>query len=137
VIAGPYLRAVDDLGSPADSLEELRAQSATVRAAADGVLLGALGVKLDAAASAGGTCTTITPTAGQATTERVGDSLTLVVTADPAAGVDVAARNLADGFEGGGLGTVAPGMTRSLTLPRVRSGPWTVRLSSTAPFRVC
>ncbi len=37
--AGSYLKAVDDLGSPADSLRELRAQSAEVRAVADTVLV--------------------------------------------------------------------------------------------------
>ena len=137
LFAGPYFRAVDDLGSPADSIRELRAAAPEVRAAADAVLLGAIGVKLAPGAPAGSSCTTVMPTDGVATTERTGDAPTLVVTADGGTGVDVASRNLADGFETGSIGTVEPGTTRSFTLPTVRSGPWTVRLTSRAPFRVC
>ena len=44
--AGGYLDAVDDLGSPADSLREVRAQSAEVRAVADAVLVRALRARL-------------------------------------------------------------------------------------------
>ncbi len=46
--AGGYLDAVDDLGSPADSLREVRAQSAEVRAVADAVLVRAVRARLRA-----------------------------------------------------------------------------------------
>jgi hypothetical protein len=72
ISAGTYLRAVADLGSPADSLAELRGQAEGVRAAADTVLLGALGVPLGAAPQTPGACTTVTPSDGSATIERTG-----------------------------------------------------------------
>jgi hypothetical protein len=44
--AGPYFAAIDEFGSPADASAELAARPDDVRRAADGVLVGAMGVHL-------------------------------------------------------------------------------------------
>ncbi len=155
ITAGPYAKAVADLGSPADSITSVRSQSEAVRSAADGVLVRALGVGLrpvPTATSAGalprpsvrqGTsaiedeCIVVTPQEGRGTVEFRGRAPALTVQADPSAGVDAAVRNLASGFVGAPLGTIPANEIRAVALPRVRSGPWTIQLSSTAVFRVC
>jgi F0F1-type ATP synthase membrane subunit c/vacuolar-type H+-ATPase subunit K len=155
ITAGPYADAVADLGSPADSIASVRGQSEAVRSAADGVLVRALRLGLlpvTTATSAGapptpvvrqgssaleGQCILVTPQDGRGTIDLRGDALALNVQADASAGVDVAVRNLASGFEGAPLGTIPANEVRAITLPRVRSGPWTTELSSTGAFRVC
>ena len=155
ITAGPYAEAVADLGSPADSITEVRSRPEAVRNAADGVLVRALDIGLRRAptASSGGTlpkpvvrqgtsaledeCIVVTPEGGRATVDLSGDALALSVQADSAAGVDAMVRNLASELGGAPLGTIPATETRAVALPRVRSGPWTIALSSTGVFRVC
>jgi len=135
ISAGTYLRAVHDLGSPADRLATLRTQPEEVRAAADRVLLDALGVQAHPA-TATGECTTVPADGGHASQDVRADSMTLVIAAgaDP---VDVSVRNLAATFAAPPFVTVAPGTTRSLELPEVASGPWSVHLAGSSEFTIC
>lgn len=156
VFAGPYFDAVDDLGSPALSLAELRRASEALRARADGVLARALGAALtpvDPAAaptagelavvrSQGGTvaddggCAVLEPRGGAASVDVEGSRLRIRVDAAPGIAADVAVRNLAT-TEAASLGSVPPDTSAVLTLPRVRTGPWQVQVVSQGPVRVC
>jgi hypothetical protein len=154
--AGGYLEAVDDLGSPADSLRELRAQSAEVRAEADAVLLRALQARLRAApesapgpgdapavvhaiggtATNAGACAGFTPSAPD--TPDAGLELQTngpVVVEASTAPVTVGARVIGDAFVP--LGTVEPGSDRTVDLPATAAGPWRLQLASTSAFRAC
>ncbi len=154
--AGGYLAAVDDLGSPADSLAELRAQAPEVRAVADAVLVRALRARLRAAPgspSAGaagpdvtdtvagtivgdGSCAQFTPN-GSAASDGGLELRTRgpVVVDASTAPVTVGARVVGDAFVP--IGTIAPGTRRTVDLPATAAGPWRVHLGSTGPIRVC
>jgi hypothetical protein len=136
VSAGTYLRAVDDLGSPAYSVARVRQAPEAVRLAADDVLLRALGVRSTPAAP-GGDCTGApVAAAGKAGRDLRGGALDLVISAG-AAPVDVSVRNLAAAYEAPPFVTVAPGRTRAVSLPAVAAGEWDVHLAAADGFTVC
>jgi hypothetical protein len=152
--AGGYLDAVDDLGSPADSLREVRAQSAEVRAVADAVLVRALRARLRAApgsptegaapevvssrgglATRAGSCAQFTPSANAPDAGMELVTRGPVVVSASTAPVAVAARVFGDGFTP--VGTVAADRDRTLDLPVTAAGPWRVHVGGAGPIRVC
>jgi hypothetical protein len=158
ISAGGYFRAIDDLGSPADTLAELRARPDAVRSSADAMLARALGADRlrEAAAPApdgvtapevtnaargapvtDGSCLTFTPNAPLGAVEIGGPNVDVDVTASAGNPVQISVRNLADQYESPAIATVAPGANQRLVVPEVRTGPWHVLLTSDGPFRVC
>jgi hypothetical protein len=154
--AGGYLDAVDDLGSPADSIGEVRAQSAEVRAVADAVLVRALRARLRAAPdmpsdtgdapdvvhAVGGTvakdgpCAQFTPSAASTPDAGLEVQTRGPVTVEAAsAPVAVGARVFGDAFTP--IGSVAAASARTLHLPATAAGPWRVQLGSAGAIRVC
>lgn len=155
VRAGTYLDAVDDYGSPADSLAEVARRSEPARQGADVTATVALGLEATPATPAAerapappvegtenGTatgrdgCHAFVPATG-----REG-AITLPL---PEAGlaieprgapVAVRTRRFADGYPGDDVARVEE--PSRLVIPRDDAGrPWHVRLASTAPFTVC
>ena len=84
-----------------------------------------------------GGCATVTPTGGAGDLSLVGDAAALRIEALGDAPVDVTARSVADVFHDPPFGRVPPGATRFLDLRPSNIAPWTVRLSSAGPMRVC
>ncbi len=153
--AAGYLAAVDDLGSPAASLQELRRQSPEIRAAADAVLVHAIDARLGRAhsvanegspptvtevvggtATPSGACVQLTPDTGADASGvvelRAGAPLVIEAASAP---VSVSVRALADGFTP--IGDVAPGTNRTMRLPRTGAGPWSMQLAAKGSLRVC
>jgi hypothetical protein len=84
-----------------------------------------------------GGCATAIPTAEAAQLLLRGDAVALRIEALGDAPVEVTARSVADGFHDPPFGQVSPGATRMLVLRPSNVAPWTVRLSSPGPMRVC
>jgi hypothetical protein len=84
-----------------------------------------------------GGCATVTPTGGTGELSLGGDAVALRIEALGDAPVDVTARSVADVFHDPPFGQVSPGATRMLVLRPSNIAPWTVRLSSPGPMRVC
>ena len=157
LVAGGYFRAVDDLGSPADSLADLRHRPERLRSAADAVLTAALAITLQPSSAPpgevtselgvgavrggsvaiDGPCVAFTPAQTVGSVVLTGPVLQLSIAASAASDVAVSLRNIAHSFEAPPVGTVPPDSTRSIALPKIATGPWKVRLSSSAPVRVC
>lgn len=135
VDAGGYLAAVDDLGSPADSLPALRHASVPVRSAADAVLLRALHARLTPVAAPPVDCAVATPRAdGMVAIRARSPSIVIKSTTAPVA---VSARALAPRGATTPVGTVAIASTGALHLAPTAAGPWEVLLTSAGPIRVC
>jgi hypothetical protein len=128
LVAGRYLDAVRQLGSPAESPRDLLGEPEPQREAADAVLLAALGVRL-APASSG-----VAVVAGcdrGASVDVTRSELAVVVEAPPRAPAEVFVRRFADLNPRTPLGLVPPAGRRRLMLPRRHApGPWRVRVSS-------
>lgn len=133
--AGRYLAAIHDLGSPADSVADLRRQPAAVRNAADVVLLQALRVRLRGAGDGTGSACSVSKPAGASDAQVELQARGPVVISAEASPVRVAARAFGDAPVS--LGTVAPGTTRTLGLVPIAAGPWRVQVDSSGPVRVC
>ncbi len=157
IVAGKYLAAVDDLGSPADTARELAASPEGRRAAADRVSLLVLPASLrPSARPARGTgrppvviaATGTRPTLGAGCAVVQGRGAPsiqlrlprrgLAVEATGDAPVEVRARRFASAFPADPIGTVAPRASATLAVPRDRGAlPWIVQLSASGPFRAC
>lgn len=152
VDAGGYLRAVDDLGSPADSLPELRHRPGALRDAADAVLLRALRVGLVPTASAVGTspsigtvtggvvmpsgsCARFVPDPTAVDRSVVLRATTPIVVGSSTDSVAVSARLLGDTMVP--VGTIAPGSVEVFDPVVNDAGPWTVQVASSAPVELC
>jgi hypothetical protein len=156
ISAGAYFDTIAELGSPADRPDEIARRLEPERQAADTVLARALRLALrpearspttgprprvDAAAAGKVTfrpdCDTLTPTAAGAFIDVTVPPAGAVVTST-AAQVEARIRRFADTFPQSPLGTVGSGSTSILRLPhRANVGPWHLRLTPTAPVRVC
>jgi hypothetical protein len=157
ITAGAYFDTVAELGSPADSPEEIAGRLDPERQGADAVLVETLPVGLEPIASpppAGSRPLIETVVAGDVTTRPgcvalrpTAPGATLDVTAPPAgvaivtggaAPAEVRLRRFADTFPQQALGTVGPRSVAVLRFPpRPGIGPWRVRLSVTEPATVC
>jgi hypothetical protein len=156
ISAGAYFDTVADLGSPADRPDEIARRLEPERQAADTVLAQALRLALrpggrsptsgprprvDAAAAGKVTfrpdCDTLTPTAAGALIDVTVPSAGVAVTSIDAP-VEARIRRFADTFPQAPIGSVGSGSTSILSIPQ-RAGPgaWHLRLSPTAPVRVC
>lgn len=157
VVAGPYLDAVRDLGSPALSLRQLQQSPDMLRARANGVLLRGLGVapvpsdpfpvavgtplptaRVEGRLARESECVVLVPDApGEtASLEISGRSPVLRIEAGRVAPVDVGIRSFADSLSAPTT-PVPPGKTMALVVPAFRNRTWTVRLSTTDSVRVC
>jgi hypothetical protein len=132
--AGGYLAAVDDLGSPADSLSALRRAPAPIRTTVDAVLLRALDAQLTVASEPATDCAVASPRADGSVVVR-GRSPSVVVEASMP--VAVSARVLGPRGATTPIGTVPAASARALHLPATAAGPWEVLLASAGAIRVC
>jgi hypothetical protein len=135
--AGAYLSSVQRNGSPAFTLEELRAQPDELRKIADITLADAIGLEprvVDRPAGAGG-CTVFSPGRGSDTASfplRPGRTVFGPAGKQP---VTVGLRRFAE-TQSGVLEELSPGAWRSLEIPRdAAAEPW--RALVDAPTRVC
>jgi hypothetical protein len=157
VSAGLYFDAVEDLGSPADSPDEITRRREPERQAADTVLAEALRLRLrpgalspssgprpriDAAASGKVTfrpgCVTISPTAAGAFIDLTVPPSGVAITTTGDASVEARVRRFADTFPSSPLDTVVPRSTGVLRIPeQAGAGAWHLRLTPTEPVRAC
>jgi hypothetical protein len=153
--AGPYLAAVDDLGSPALTPEQIAVRPEADRQAADVVLAVALGVDMrpeadggdgrtppQMEASVGGTvqfarsCVTLRPTDPSASIDLALPSNGIVVQTGSAP-VEFRLRTFAQTFAPPSIGTIDPRSRRLLTIPARRGIRWHVRLTSEDALTAC
>ena len=134
--AGGYLAAVDDLGSPAESLRALRHAPAPIRSAADAVLLGALDARLTATSELSVEHCALAAKRADGSVVVRGRSPSVVVEATTSP-VAVSARVLAPRGATTSIGTVPVASGRALRLPPTAAGSWEVLLASAGPIRVC
>ena len=157
ITAGKYFPAIRELGSPADTPAELRAQAEPQREAADAVLVAGLqaGLRpLPANRPATGSRPPLEASAGVAATRSRGCSLLranaagatatfavaahgLVISNPGRGNVEVRIRSFADNFPASALGAVAPDQTALLVLPRRPGIVWHAQVSVPAEARVC
>ena len=154
--SGELLPAIEELDYTVFTRDELLARPEWQRVWADNTLLAVLGAKLraydpgrpiadvlrvsgidGAELARDGGCATVTPTGGAGKLSLDGDAVALRIEALGDAPVDVTARSVADVFHDPPFGQVSPGATRMLVLRPSNIAPWTVRLSSSGPMRVC
>jgi hypothetical protein len=155
--ADAYLAAVADWGSPADSVDEVLRRPEPARQGADAVSVAVLRPRVAPAARAAdpapapaaestesgtatlrGGCRAFTPNPGAEGALVVALPATGLTIAAATAPVGVRLRRFADGYRGEPDVNVPPGEPVTLTIDRDRSDrPWHVRLSASAPFRVC
>lgn len=136
--AGSYFGAVDEFGSPAYTIEEMRASSAEARFAADKVLLNALRIAVEPVSRsvAAGRCTAVARNAGEAVPLPAGGA---VVLAGGQPVTDIRMRRFSTGpdfpvdFQTG----VPAGQAAAIPIPTDASAvPWQVQLEG-GPARVC
>jgi len=157
ITAGAYFDTVAELGSPADSPEEIAGRLDPERQGADEVLVEALPVRLEPAPSrpppgnrpliqavvagevgARPGCVTLRPTAPGATLDVTAPPAGVAIATSGAAPAEVRVRRFADTFPQQALGTVGPRSVAVLRFPdRPDIGPWQVQLSPTEPVSVC
>jgi hypothetical protein len=157
ISAGVYFDAVDELGSPADTPEEITRRQEPERQAADSVLSQALRLglqpearspssgprpRIDAVASGTATfrpgCVLVNPTAVGAFVDVTVPSTGIAVTNSGNAPVEARVRQFAGTFPQGPLGSVAPRSTATLRIPpRAGVGAWHLRLTPTEPVEAC
>lgn len=158
VVTGPYLTAVRALGSPADSLSELRAQPDDTRMAADRVLTAALPVQVSPSESPPGPATGLVVEGLQGGETGFAGGCVDFTPAAPGAHVDVATqagatvienmgnaasaltlRRFSDSFPQTALATVDPGQTVVLGIPSDSASgiSWHLRISTQSPVRLC
>ena len=155
--AGPYFDAIRELGSPADTVEEIRRRPDQQRQAADNVLLQALGVGLQPAptapaafaapkveAAVGGEtskralCVSFTPSAPGGAVDLTLPLTGMVISSMGSTGAEVRLRQFAEAFPPSAYTVVSPGSTQLLRVPARRgAGQWHVRLTPTGPVRAC
>jgi hypothetical protein len=151
ITAGKYFDAIEQYGSPAVSPEEIVTRPEPERAAADGILAGALRPTLGPRGRHGtGPPPGVEGASGSATTSgscavlRQGAAGSLDVLVPPegmtvsgSGTVEVRLRSYAGSFPEGALGTVPAGATWALRIPVRRALRWHARLSGSGPIRVC
>jgi hypothetical protein len=139
VVAGPYLAAADDYGSPAYDIEELPGLPANQRASVDRTVAAALGLALAPASAPpeGAACRALTLAEGApASAELPAGGVSLLAERGGRAAVGLR-RYTTDGAPVE-LGTIAPGEAADLAVPADRSEqPWTLVLAGTGSVRVC
>jgi hypothetical protein len=155
--AGPYLAAVDALGSPADSPAELASAPGTIRAWADDVLGHALPVSLSSTSSAprpagrapslrdgrslgarrAGPCLEIPAGARRGTVFAPGAATTVIRLA-PGSPAILQAQRFATGSYPFTVGSIDGGTQSVLEIPRDRwHRPWRVRLLANQRVSIC
>lgn len=157
VTAGLYFEAVEELGSPADSPAEIARREDPYRQTADSVLVTALLLSADAAASSpsgkrpaveaaeggaasssGSSCVELAPTTPPAALNVAIPTGGLLVHGEGRAPVEVRLRRFADAFPEGATFIVPGSSPTVLRFPETPVGAgWHARLSSTAPLEVC
>jgi hypothetical protein len=155
-----YLAAVDQFGSPAFSLSELRSANETPRAAADAQLVRLLDIHTEplpslklapgAAAPAlegvaggkattAGNCVVFSPSpaaAGSIVVRAPPGGLILLATPGPP--VSIALRRFADGFASGSLRSVGGGATARITIPSDAAPvPWHAQIGAAQRIEAC
>jgi hypothetical protein len=157
VTAGRYFETIEELGSPADSPDEIRRRREPERQAADTVLAQALRLglrpgslspssgqrpRIDAAASGKVTfrpgCVTLGPTAADAHIDLAVPPTGIAITTSGDAPVEVRLRRFADTFPPGPIDTVVARSTEILKIPEhAATDPWHLRLTPSEPVRAC
>jgi hypothetical protein len=158
LLAGPYLDAVDDLGSPAYSVDELPTRSEPARAGADATLVEALRIRPalvpreraatgrapSVEAAEGGAeqrtarCARFRPHVRGATLDLTLAPGGLLVRPAGPAPVEVRMRRFAGLPPNAPFAVVRPGTAALIAIPRDRSTrPWRVRLSASDPVEAC
>jgi hypothetical protein len=147
ITAGKYFDAVDQYGSPAPSPDEIPARAEAERAAADDVLVKALGPTLgprgehgngprpvvegaSGSVSNAGSCAA----AASALEVRLPPEGMTVSGSVP---VDVRLRSFAGAFPGAAFGTVPAGATYALRIAPREGVTWHVRLDGSGSIRAC
>lgn len=130
ITAGKYFDAVDEYGSPAADVSDIPGHAEPERAAADGVLLGSLGVSL-APGEPGGPCRKGT---GSLETDVPADGLAMPAEGTP---VEVRLRSFAAGFPEAAFATVPAGKTLVLRIPQRDDLAWHARLTSAGRVAAC
>jgi hypothetical protein len=155
VVAGPYRKAVADLGSPADSPVEISTRPEPYRQAADTVLLQALRIgpfsrgaipetgvppavaAVEGAAVQRGPCVTFRPKQAPASVEveTVSDVVVHVLGTTAA---EYRLRSFADTYPSAPQGTLDGGSTKTLPLGRGElPRPWRLRVTAHARVDIC
>jgi hypothetical protein len=152
--AGPYLEAVDELGSPADTPNEVLARPEPVRQAADGVLIHALRIgpfrarPLTAATtprvvSAEGKverrapCVVFRPSGAPSSVELRTEA-DLVVGNEGNTAAEYRLRSFADGYPPAASGTLAAESRQTLPLGRGQHArPWWILVTAYGPVEFC
>jgi hypothetical protein len=157
ITAGKYFPAVRQLGSPADTLAEVRARPEPQREAADGVLVAGLQVALRAtqetgsprgappaletstgiAAARSGACVALRATAAAASAAFTVPGRGLVVANTGSGIVQIWIRSFAENFPAAPLGTVPSGQAAVLAIPGRPGIVWHAQVSVPAQARVC
>jgi hypothetical protein len=122
-VATGYLAAVDDFGSPAFTIDELRAESEPIRQLADRQLADDLGVHLEPAAVPPSGCRRITGEPGAGTSfELPPGGAVLRTSGEPA---ELRLRRFATTFANEPVGSLEPGVPTSLVIPPdAAPDPW-------------
>jgi hypothetical protein len=122
-VATGYLAAVDEFGSPALSIGELRAALGPVRQQVDRQLTDALGVHLEPAAAQPTGCRRITGEPGVGTSFELPSGGTVVRTSEGPA--DLRLRRFGATFANDPVGSLQPGVATSLVVPPdAAPDPW-------------
>lgn len=147
ITAGKYFDAVDQHGSPAADPDEIPARPEAERAAADDVLVKALGPTLGPRQEHGdGPRPTVEAASGRVSTAgscvAAKSSLDVRlpsggVTVSGSLPVEVRLRSFAGAFPAGALGTVPEGTTYALRIAPREGVTWYVRLSGAGAIRAC
>jgi hypothetical protein len=151
ITAGKYFDAVEQYGSPAASANEIPTRAEPERAAADDVLIKALGPTLGPRGTHGDGPRPVV----EASSEPVSNATRCAQLEPSAAGsleltlpaegltvsgsqpVEVRLRSFAGGFPVGALGAVPPGSTYALRVAPRDGVTWHVRLSGSGSIRAC
>jgi hypothetical protein len=147
ITAGKYFDAVDQYGSPAASADEIPARAEPERAAADDVLVKALGPTLGPRGEHGhGPPPAVDPAPGRVSSAGgcAGAASSLEVRLPPegmtvsgSLAVEVRLRSFASGFPAGAFGTVPARATYALRIAPREGVTWHVRLNSGGSIRAC
>ena len=154
VEAGPYLEAVEDLGSPADTPNEVLRRPEPVRQAADFVLVKALRIgpyrarpptadsapqviAAEGAIERTGPCVLFRPSGAPSSVELRADA-DLVVSNEGPLGAEYRLRVFADGYPATASGQLEPQSTQTIPLGRGElPRPWWLRVTTHGPVELC
>jgi hypothetical protein len=157
ISAGKYFETIGDLGSPADTPDDIRRRLDVERQGADTVLVEALPLRLEQAATAPPSgrrptvgavfagrvatrpgCVSLEPAAPGAALEVTVPPAGVAIATTGAATAEVRVRQFADTYPQQALGAIGPHSVGLLRFPtRPGLGPWRIRVNATEPTSVC